>query len=276
MTRHPPAGIQVTVLGSGTCVPSLTRSACAVLMTVAGSRLLFDVGPGTMRRLLEAGSAVQEVSHLFLSHFHPDHSGELAAFLFANRYPEDVRRRKPLKLAGGPGLADFFDALQAVYGGWIQFESGLLDLVEFDSGVRGRLAQKDFRVEALGVVHNRESVAYRVTTADDLAVVYSGDTDYSENLIELARDCDLLICESAMPEGFKRPGHLTPSLAGEIAARACARRLMLTHFYPECDQVDLRAQCRKAYHGPLILAEDLTTIALGSTSPFGFGDDEAR
>ena len=50
--------IHVTVLGSGTCVPSLTRSACALLMTVGTSHLLFDIGPGSMRRLLEAGVQV--------------------------------------------------------------------------------------------------------------------------------------------------------------------------------------------------------------------------
>ena len=55
MTTNNTAAIHITILGSGTCVPSLTRSACAVLMTVGASQLLFDIGPGTMRRLLEAG-----------------------------------------------------------------------------------------------------------------------------------------------------------------------------------------------------------------------------
>ena len=51
-------GITVTILGSGTCVPSLKRSSCAVLMEVGGERLLFDSGPGTMRRLLEAETSI--------------------------------------------------------------------------------------------------------------------------------------------------------------------------------------------------------------------------
>ena len=52
-------------------------------------------------------------------------------------------------------------------------------------------------------------------------------------------------------------GHLTPSLAGDLAARANVRRLVLTHFYPECEKEDIIAQCRKTYAGPLVLAEDL-------------------
>ena len=47
--------ITVTILGSGTIVPSLARSTCSFLLEAAGMKLLFDIGPGTMRRLLEAG-----------------------------------------------------------------------------------------------------------------------------------------------------------------------------------------------------------------------------
>ncbi len=51
-------GITVTILGSGTCVPSLKRSSCSVLMEIGERRLLFDSGPGTMRRLLEAETSI--------------------------------------------------------------------------------------------------------------------------------------------------------------------------------------------------------------------------
>jgi len=274
MTGRKPSGIKITVLGSGTCVPSLTRSACSLLMAMGDSRLLFDVGPGTMRRLLEAGTTVQEVSHLLLSHFHPDHSGELAAFIFANKYPENARRRTPLQLIGGPGLRDFFQKLRMVYGQWIALEAGLLDLVEFDTERRDGLVQADFRLATCGVVHNRESLAYRVTSSEDISVVYSGDTDFSDSLIALARECDLLICESAMPDGLKLAGHLTPRLAGAIATQAGVRRLMLTHFYPECDEVDLRAQCRNTYNGPVLLAEDLMTVVLGTEASSGMRDGQ--
>ena len=56
---------------------------------------------------------------------------------------------------------------------------------------------------------------------------------------------------------------LTPSLAGEIATQANVRKLVLTHFYPECDHVDIEMECRKTYTGPLVLAEDLMQIEVG-------------
>ncbi len=65
---------------------------------------------------------------------------------------------------------------------------------------------------------------------------------------------------------MKVPGHLTPSLAGRIATQAGVKKLVLTHFYPECEQVDIAKQCRKTYQGPLELAEDLKEISASFTT----------
>ena len=68
---------KITLLGSGTCVPSLSRSSCSILLETRGNRILFDAGAGTIRRLLEAGTTIFDISYIFLSHFHPDHSAEI-------------------------------------------------------------------------------------------------------------------------------------------------------------------------------------------------------
>jgi ribonuclease BN (tRNA processing enzyme) len=254
--------LSVTILGSGTCVPSLIRSSCSVLIKTGNSVLLFDSGAGTMRRLLEAGVDIYAVSFIFYSHFHPDHTGELASFLFSNKYPDGSRRKIPLTLAAGRGFLTFFENLKRVYGRWIELEAGLFDIVEFDNIQGDERRYNDFKVETLPVEHNPESIAYRITGSGGRSVVYSGDTDFSDNLVTLSKKADLLICESALPDELKVNGHLTPSEAGDIAARANVRKLVLTHFYPECDGVDLERECRKTYAGPLILAEDLMKIEI--------------
>lgn len=253
-------GINVTILGSGTCVPLLQRSSCSVLMQTGGSRLLFDSGPGTMRRLLEADTTIFDLDYIFYSHFHPDHSAELIPLLFATKYPDGNRRQSPLTIIAGRGLTDFFAGLKAVYGKWIEFPPGLLQFLELDNTSRDSRNFNNFRVDSTPVEHNPESIAYRITSTDGSSVVYSGDTDYSENLIELAKKADLLICESAMPDRLQVKGHLTPSIAGEIASRAAVQQLVLTHFYPDCEDVDVRQECRKTYRGPLLMAEDLMQI----------------
>jgi len=229
-------------------------------MRTGDNILLFDSGVGTMRRLLETGVEIFDVSFIFYSHFHPDHTSELVPFLFSNKYPDGSRRRKSLTLVAGNGLLKFYENLKSVYGHWIELDTNLLNIMELDNAHHDMRRFDNFKVESIPVDHNPESIAYRITGSDGISVVYSGDTDFSENLVMLSNDADLLICESALPDELKVKGHLTPSLAGEIAKRANVRKLVLTHFYPECDLVDIEKECRKAYDGPLILAEDLMTI----------------
>ncbi|MEE4261378.1 MAG: MBL fold metallo-hydrolase [Desulfobacteraceae bacterium] len=256
--------INITVLGSGTCVPSLERSSCSILIEVQDVRLLFDSGPGTMRRLLRANSTIFDVDYIFYSHFHPDHTAELVPFLFATKYPDTSQRQTVLTIVAGVGFEAFFAGLKTVYGKWIEPGPGLVEIIEMSNRSADLLRLKDFTVQSAPVEHNPESVAYRITGPGGHSVVYSGDTDYSENLIALSKDADLLICESALPDDYRMKGHLTPSLAGEIATRAGVKKLVLTHFYPECDQTDIAQECRKTYDGPLVLAKDLMEIEIGS------------
>lgn len=260
--QHPPA-IRVTILGSGTCVPSLARSACAVLVEIGANRILMDAGPGTMRRLLEAGVTIFDLSHILISHLHPDHSGELAPLLFATKYPDDTRRKTPLKLVAGNGFQNFFEGLRDVYGRWIELPEALFSIREVDTSGPDSIQFDGFSLTSRPMNHSPESIAFRLTAPTGQSVVYSGDTDVTPELVVLAAQADLLVCECAMPDEAKVAGHLTPSEAGRMAAEAGVRQLILTHFYPECEAVNIAAQCRKTYPGPVILAQDLFSLTIG-------------
>ena len=252
----------VTILGSGTCVPSLERSSCSVMVEVSEARLLFDSGPGTLRRLLKTNTTIFDVDYIFYSHFHPDHTAELVPFLFATKYPDMSQRQTVLTIVAGVGFEDFYTGLKTVYGKWIELDPGLVEIIQMDNQSANLRRLMGFTVQSAPVDHNPESIAYRITGSGGRSVVYSGDTDYSENLITLSKDADILICESALPDDFRIKGHLTPSLAGDIATRARVKKLVLTHFYPECDNTDMVQECRKTYDGPLVLAEDLMRIEI--------------
>lgn len=252
--------VKITILGSGTGVPSLERSSCSVLMETSGARILFDIGAGTMRRLLEAGRTISEITHIFISHFHTDHTGELASFLFATKNPESLRRRTPFTLAGARGLRSFYEALVGAYGHWIELPDEIIELKELSNTGQDSRNFGQFKIETLPMRHIDSSIGYRLTAPDGCVVVYTGDTDYTDNVIELGRGADMMICESAMPDELKIEKHLTPFLAGELAARAGVKELVLTHFYPETQNADIEAECRKTYSGPLALARDLMTF----------------
>jgi len=255
-------GIAVTILGSGTCVPSLVRSSCSVLAETGDSKLVLDIGRGTIQRLLETRTTLADISHILISHLHPDHTGELVSFLFSRKYGGDPGPMTPLSLVGGKGFASFFRGLRAVYGPWIDIDAGMLEIRELDNAAAASLGMGGITIDSAPMEHSDESLAYRISTPGDRSLVYSGDTDVNDNLVCLARDADVLICESSFPDRLKSDGHLTPSLAGEIAAAADVGKLILTHFYPECDAVDIAEECRKTYDGPLLLAEDLMRITI--------------
>jgi ribonuclease BN (tRNA processing enzyme) len=213
-----------------------------------------------MRRLLEAGFTISQVSHIFFSHLHPDHTGEFVSFLFATKYPQTYRRRTPFQVIGARGLDNFYEGLHAVYKEWIELEPDLMNVIELDNHGHDQFVDDTFSVDTLPMCHIESSIGYRVTAADGTSVAYTGDTDFCENAVALARNADILICESSLPDAMKVEGHLTPSLAGRISMEAGVKKLLLTHFYPECESADIEAQCRKTYDGPLILARDLMVV----------------
>ena len=86
--------------------------------------------------------------------------------------------------------------------------------------------------------------------------------DETENFHEFCKDADLLIIDCAMPDSMKKDGHLTPSLAGRTAEKSRVKKLILTHFYPECENIDIKKQASKVFSGEIELARDLKEIIL--------------
>ena len=256
-----PNDFKVTILGSGTLGPSIERSSCAALLEIKNAKLLFDIGPGTMHRLLRVNTTINAISHIFLSHLHPDHSAELVPFLFAAKHSKPIRTA-PLTIVAGLGFRDFFNELCRLYLGWLDLSEEILTVIEMDNTAPDMKEFNGFKLMTVPMEHNEESIAFRIEDARGISMVYSGDTDICENLAMLSGQADLLICESATPDDLKLNGHLTPSIAGKIASSAGVKQLILTHFYPECDQIDIEAECRKTYKGALLKAYDLMQVCL--------------
>jgi ribonuclease BN (tRNA processing enzyme) len=88
------------------------------------------------------------------------------------------------------------------------------------------------------------------------SIVYSGDTSYTESLVELARGADLFISECCFPDSRAVEGHLTPSAVGRLAAAAAVRHVILVHMYPVFDEENPLAGVRKLYRGPVEIGYD--------------------
>jgi ribonuclease BN (tRNA processing enzyme) len=92
--------------------------------------------------------------------------------------------------------------------------------------------------------------------------VYTGDTGRDPGLGEWAAGCDVLLAECSLPDEMRMETHLTPEGCAELAAQAQPRSLVLTHFYPPVELVDIRALVAARYAGPVTLASDGWSINL--------------
>lgn len=238
-------------------MPSLERYPCSALVRFQEFTILVDLGPGIMGQLLKLGIDMDEIDAIFLSHFHLDHCAELAPFLFAVKYPEFTRKKK-LILFGGPGLRDWLAGVSRAFGHTIDLPKKYFECIELSGTGQFNLA--GMQVNHSPMAHKPESLGYRFLDETGFSLVYSGDTDVTENLVRLSENADILICESAMPDGMKVSGHLTPSLAGEMAEQAGVELLVLIHLYPACDTVDMAAQARKTFFGNVRVAQDLMAL----------------
>lgn len=251
--------MRVTVLGSGTAVPCSERASPGLLVEVTDEVLLLDGGSGTLCQLVRVGVSLDALDRVFYTHYHPDHVGDFPHLLFALRSPEIGRQRR-LWVGGPRGLRRHYHLLGELYGPWVANLPFTLDLKELQEET---IDFGTWHLTVRSVPHTDASLAYRIDSEEG-SIVYSGDTDYSQALIQLAQGVDLLILECAFPEGHKVTGHLTPSLAGEMAAQADAKMLLLTHFYPACRGKDLITPCQKHFSGKILLAEDLMRLPVGA------------
>lgn len=249
--------ISFTILGSGTCVPRSNRASPGFFLKIGNDKILLDCGSGTLRQLIKAGGDYKTIDLLIISHFHPDHASDLAPFLQALNYTPRFDRKKELKILAGEGFPEFFGKLEKLFAG----VTPRLNTYEIRILKPGKHTFSDFSIETKQGNHSKESIIVKITSGGK-SLVYTGDTDYDKKISKFAYQADLLITECSFPEGEYGPGHLNPSLAGKMAKEAEAKKLLLTHFYPPTDKVNIKNQVKQYFAGETILAKDLEKIIL--------------
>lgn len=253
--------MELVVLGSGTVAPSRDRTAPAYWVTAGDVRLLLDCGAGALHRAAEFGIPWHTVTHVALTHFHPDHWGELPMLLFALRYGIEPARGAPLVVIGPRGLRTRLTLLAGALGDWVLDPGYRCDIVEIGPGATMDLGNET-RLETWKTPHTDESLAYAVR-AGSRRLVYTGDTGASEDLAVWASGCDLLLAECSLPEERALDIHLTAAQAGALARAAQARHLVLTHFYPPVEGTDPAGQAARVSGGRVTAARDGERFTVG-------------
>ena len=180
--------------------------------------------------------------------------------MFAWKYGDLPGRSAPLVVVGPEGTAALLGRLADAFGDWLRAPGFPMSIVEVAPGDSIELGD-GVLLSATKVPHTAESVAYSVARAGR-RIVYTGDTGYDPMLGEWARGADVLLCECSLPTEMAIPEHLTPEQCGALAAAALPKHLVLTHFYPPVECVDIRTLVAAHYAGPISLASDGSTFEI--------------
>ncbi|NQT75480.1 MAG: MBL fold metallo-hydrolase [Candidatus Omnitrophica bacterium] len=248
----------ITILGSGTGIPSIRRNPPCVSMKLGAKNAIFDSGPGTLKNLLQLNVDFLNLDLIFYTHLHLDHVSELAAILFATKIPPTIRQR-PLSVYGPAGLKDYYENMRRLYKETVYTDAYTLNIEEMENK---KIEMEGFEISTRTMEHHGGSMGYRIATPGGNLAVYSGDTDYCDALVEFAKDADLLMLDCSFPDEMKMKGHLSPKDAGRVARESNAKKLVLVHMYPVCDQYDMAAQCKKEFIGDVLVGEDLMRFEL--------------
>ena len=298
----------LVVLGTASQVPTRYRNHNGYFLRWDGHGMLFDPGEGTQRQMRIAGVRASEIHRILITHFHGDHSlglpgicQRLALDAVSHRvtvhYPAsgqdyydrlrhasiyvDTADIEPAPISGPGVIADsplHIETLPLDH----RVDSYGYRIREPDrtSLIPDRLAELGLEGPVVGELQRSGEVivAGRTVTIDEVSEVRPGqsaafvmDTRLCENAFALARDVDLLICEStfATAEADKAAewGHLTAAQAATIAVESGARRLVLTHFSQRYPDVDHLVEEAAAIHPDVVAAHDGLVVDFPSRPP---------
>lgn len=222
--------MRFTVLGAGTTL-STDRSPAGFLLEVDGSRMLVDGGSGTLGRLRRAGVDPVTLDGGVVSHRHLDHVGDLAPLLFTLKVGG---RRRDYPIWGGTGLARHLAALEVAHGA-LRSPAWRPEVNELPLDGPGTAhLPGHVTLRTLPATHGAGALHLRFEHARG-AVVFSGDTAWSDALVQLATDADLLVVECALDAPDPAVDHLWPEAVAELLRRARPRLAAVTHLYPDVD-----------------------------------------
>ena len=280
------ADTKLLILGSGTPNPDPERSGSAYAIVTNGQSYLVDFGPGVIRRASAFSPSwggefesmeIQNLNYAFLTHLHSDHSAGLADLILS---PWVLEREEPLNLFGPRGLKRMADKITDAYQIDIDYringsqpsnlEGFKTKVTEIAEGII--YEDKYIAVEAFENNHGdfKNSFGFVFTTKDK-KIVISGDTAYSQKVIEKSKEADILVHEVYSEKGFKektrdwqiyhKAHHTSAPDVGKIASMSKPKKLVLSHilFWGNSKE-SIVEEVKSNFDGEVIIAEDLMVI----------------
>jgi len=228
--------MRLTVLGSGTSHPHPTRSSTSFWLETAEGSVLLDCSAASIHRMAQERLPWAELDAIWISHFHLDHIGGLAPFLFGIKHsPETRERRKPLTICGHFGLKALFDAIDTAGNYRLLEQNFPVDFVEVSEDDAFPLID-GVSASVSKTLHKPESLAIRLDDGERV-LCYTSDMGFDPKIGEFAAESDLFIVESSFVAEKSVDTHLKLSEAMELISIARPQKALLNHLFPEWDDV---------------------------------------
>jgi len=274
------AALEVILLGTGFPRPDPARASASTAIVAGDNWFVVDAGRGATMRIAGTDLNYAKLKAVFLTHLHSDHTAGLPD-LFDTSW-QFGRKTVPFELYGPPGTKHLAHAMLEFFAEDIHLRR---DLVEkhpaAGATIRTHIVREgvvyddgDVKVTAFEVDHKPVPYAfgYRFDSHGE-TVVISGDTRPTPNLIRYAKGADVLVLEAYLPEFFDKVDkpdvaarlksyHTSADEAGEIAAAAGVKTLVLTHLIPGNADETFRERAAKKFKGTIVVGRDLTRVIL--------------
>jgi len=218
--------VEVQFLGSGDAFGSGGRFQTCFYVNSETTRFLIDCGASSLIAMRRFGVDPSKIDIILLSHLHGDHFGGIPFLILDGQFQ---RRTRPLTVAGPPGVeARLHDAMEVLFPGSSQvqrkFTTEFIELNDKNKTTIGSLA-----VTAYGVIHPSGNQPYALRIECGGKVIgYSGDTEWTDELLKVGRGADLFICEAYFFEK-KIKYHLDYKALMDRLSQIGYRRIILTH-----------------------------------------------
>jgi len=218
--------VTVQFVGSGDAFGSGGRFQACISLRTASTHVLLDCGTSSLIGLARLGLAPASIDAVLVSHLHGDHFGGIPFLVLEQQF---ARRERPLLLVGPAGLRDrVLQAMEVLFPGSSQVQRRFeLHTIELTDHAPTRVGALDITAYPAAHASGAPSYGLRVVCEEKI-VAYSGDTEWTAELIGLADGADLFICEAYVFEKSVKY-HLSYATLAEHRSRLRCKRLVLTH-----------------------------------------------
>jgi ribonuclease BN (tRNA processing enzyme) len=250
---------QLTIIGSGTMMPTKARHPSCYLLELGRQKILLDLGHTSISRLVDQGIDLHSIDTLFVSHFHTDHFADVLPFIHS-RWVDDIhhpgKKHKELTIIGPKSIEERWRKLREVF--WVEPQEHYP--LKFIEGVQ-TVEIDEIQIELFEVTHVQwyQSLGIKINFQNK-SFVYTGDIGGNhdfQNLKQIVQNINLLLVES---ECIKpTPNHFTIDQIIEIVNDCNVKKVVATHLR-DVNLPILKEKIKN--HDNIILAKDLMKIKI--------------